>query len=162
MNLFPVIMAGGSGTRFWPLSRKAKPKQFLPLVSPKPLIADTAARLPPLASLKTTYVVCGKAHAAAVRKALPGMPKAHLLVEPIARNTAPAIGLAAAVIAKHDPAGILVVLPSDQNVADTVAFRAALADAARVAESGALVTLGIKPTRPETGYGDAAVRPAEL
>jgi len=153
LNLYPVIMAGGSGTRFWPLSRKARPKQFLPLVSERALIVDTAARMPPLASLKSTFVVCGKAHAPAVKKLLKGMPASHLLVEPAARNTAPAIGLAAAVIAKHDPAGVLVVLPSDQNVLDLPAFRAALAKAAEIAASGALVTLGIKPTRPETGYG---------
>jgi mannose-1-phosphate guanylyltransferase len=153
MHLYPVIMAGGSGTRFWPLSRKNRPKQFLPLVSDRPLIFDTAARLPPLASLKETYVVCGKAHAATVAKVLKGMPANHLLVEPVARNTAPAIGLASVVIAHHDPNGIIVVLPSDQAVQNDRSFREALKKAAEVAQAGALVTLGIKPTRPEIGYG---------
>jgi len=146
-------MAGGSGTRFWPLSRKQRPKQFLPLVSNKPLIAETAERLPPLAKIQDSYVVCGKLHAAAVKKLVPRMPASHILVEPAARNTAPAIGLAAAVIAKKDPTGILVVLPSDHHVADVPGFRKALAEAAQYAERGALVTLGIKPSRPETGYG---------
>ena len=134
MKIHPVIMAGGSGTRFWPLSRKARPKQFLPLVSSRALIVETANRLPPLGRLQDTYVVCGKAHAAAVKKLLPKLPKAQVLVEPVARNTAPAIGLAAAVIAKKDPGAIIAVLPSDQNVADVPGFRAALAEAARYAE----------------------------
>lgn len=153
MNLYPVIMAGGSGTRFWPLSRKNRPKQFLPLASEKPLIVDTANRLPPLARVQDSYVVCGKVHAPAVKKLLPKLPKSHILVEPIARNTAPAIGLAAAVIAKSDPSGILVVLPSDHHVGNVPGFRDALAAAAKYAEQGALVTLGITPSRPETGYG---------
>lgn len=153
MNLYPVIMAGGSGTRFWPLSRKSRPKQFLPLASGKPLIVDTALRLPPLARIQDSYVVCGKVHAPAVKKLLPKLPRGHILVEPVARNTAPAIGLAAAVIAKSDPGGILVVLPSDHHVGDVPGFREALETAAKYAQDGALVTLGITPSRPETGYG---------
>ncbi|HEY7723966.1 MAG TPA: sugar phosphate nucleotidyltransferase, partial [Anaeromyxobacteraceae bacterium] len=95
MNLHPVILAGGSGTRFWPLSRQRRPKQFLPLAGDLPLLAATAARLPPLARLAQTLVVCGPSHVAAVRRLLPRLPRANLLVEPCARNTAPCVGLAA-------------------------------------------------------------------
>jgi mannose-1-phosphate guanylyltransferase len=98
-------------------------------------------------------VVCGKDHAAAVRESLPTLPPAHLVIEPTARNTAPAIGLAAVEVSREDPSATLVVLPSDHHIADPAAFLAALRTAVRVAEGGDLVTLGIPPTRPETGYG---------
>ena len=153
MAIHPVIMAGGSGTRFWPLSRKARPKQFLPLASPNPLITDTVTRLKGLASVKDTLVVCGPAHARQAAKLIKGLPRKNLLVEPVARNTAPAIALAAAHVAALDPQGLLVVLPSDHHVADVKGFQETLAEAARVAERGFLVTLGITPHRPETGYG---------
>lgn len=153
MTLYPVIMAGGSGTRFWPLSRKARPKQFLPLASKAPLITDTAARLKGLASVKDIFVVCGPLHAKAAAKLVKGLPKKNLLVEPVARNTAPAIALAAVNVAARDPEGILVVLPSDHHVADVPGFKKVLAEAARIAQGGHIVTLGIKPHRPETGYG---------
>jgi mannose-1-phosphate guanylyltransferase len=153
MPLFPVVMAGGSGTRFWPLSRVKRPKQFLPLASDKPLIVDTVSRLEGLAKLKDTLVVCGPVHAPAARKLLKGLPKGNVVVEPVARNTAPAIALAALHVARRDPKGVLVVLPSDHHVADVAGFRRTLAAAAKVAEAGLLVTLGIKPHRPETGYG---------
>jgi mannose-1-phosphate guanylyltransferase len=153
MALHPVIMAGGSGTRFWPLSRKARPKQFLPLASKAPLIADTVGRLKGLASAKDTLVVCGPLHAKAAAKLVKGLPKKNLLVEPVARNTAPAIALAALHVAARDPEGILVVLPSDHHVADPAAFRRTLQEAAQVAQAGHLVTLGIQPHHPETGYG---------
>jgi mannose-1-phosphate guanylyltransferase len=153
LRLFPVIIAGGSGTRFWPLSRAARPKQFLELVSSSPLIVETAARLAGLAENKDTFVVCGKAHAASVQKFLKGLPKKNVLVEPEAKNTAPAIGLATAHVAAVDPKGILAVLPSDQHVANVEGFRDTLLTAARAAADGHIVTIGIKPNRPETGYG---------
>jgi mannose-1-phosphate guanylyltransferase len=148
-----VLLAGGSGTRFWPLSRAKRPKQFLSLASDKTLLFETFARVEELAGAARTWVVCGRDHAALVREALPALPPAHLVVEPAARNTAPAIGLAAVEVSREDPAATLVVLPSDHHIADPAAFRAALRAAVRVAEGGDLVTLGIPPTRPETGYG---------
>jgi len=153
MNLFPVIMAGGSGTRFWPLSRKAWPKQFLPLASPRPLIAETVNRLTGLARLKDTFVVCGKIHAGPTRKLVKGLPKANVIVEPAARNTAPAIGLATLHASHRDPRGIVAALPSDAFVKDPEGFRRDLEAAAALANEGYIVTLGIKPIRPETGYG---------
>jgi len=153
MKLYPVVMAGGSGTRFWPLSRARRPKQFLPLASSKPLLVDTVARVKGLATLGQTYVVCGPTHAALVRRLLPALPARNVLVEPVARNTAPAIALASWVISARDPDAVLAVLPSDHHVQDTRGFRAVLERAAKVARSGDLVTVGIRPTRPETGYG---------
>jgi mannose-1-phosphate guanylyltransferase len=152
-GVFPVIMAGGSGTRFWPLSRVSRPKQFLPLATSRPLISDTLARLKGLASPKHSYVVCGAVHAPMVRKALPALSKQNIIVEPQARNTAPAIALATAHIAHVDPKGIVIVMPSDQHVADVPAFQVSLEAAIAVARTGQIVTLGIHPTRPETGYG---------
>ncbi len=153
MKLYPVVMAGGSGTRFWPLSRVRHPKQFLPLVSSKPLLVETLARLKGLAPPGHTYVVCGPSHAAMARRLLPRLPSRNVLVEPVARNTAPAIALAAWVIGARDPDGVLAVLPSDHHVADPPAFRAVLQRAAKLARTGQLVTVGIQPTRAETGYG---------
>lgn len=153
MPLYPVVMAGGSGTRFWPLSRKARPKQFLPLASEAPLIVDTVDRLKGLSRPKQTLVVCGPVHAPSVKKLVKGLPRGNVVVEPVARNTAPAIALAALHVAKRDPEGILVVLPSDHHVADVPGFRRTLEQAAEVARQGLLVTIGIKPSRPETGYG---------
>lgn len=152
-RLFPVIMAGGSGTRFWPLSRRSRPKQLLPLVSAAPLLAETASRLGPLARPGDTFVVCGRAHLGAVRKILRQLPRQNILVEPAARNTAPAIALATLHVAARQKAGVLAVLPSDQHVGDRAGFARALRAAARAARGGDIVTLGIRPTRPETGYG---------
>ena len=153
MTLYPVVIAGGSGTRFWPLSRKARPKQFLALATRKPLVVETVNRLGRLATPARTYVVCGPLHARGIRRLLPRLPAANVLVEPVARNTAPAIGLATLEIGARDPDAILAVLPSDHHVANVAGFQRVLRRAAEVARAGPLVTIGIRPTRPETGYG---------
>jgi len=152
-KIHPVIMAGGSGTRFWPLSRRNRPKQFLALAGDTPLLAATVARLPPLAPPSRTYVVCGPKHAAAARRMLPKLPRENFIVEPVARNTAPCVGLAALHVAAKDPRGVIAMLPADHHVARPAAFREALAAAAQLAERGAIATIGIHPSRPETGYG---------
>ncbi|MBL8955027.1 MAG: mannose-1-phosphate guanylyltransferase [Myxococcaceae bacterium] len=141
-----VVMAGGSGTRFWPLSRTKRPKQFLPLTGGSPLIAETFKRVPGM----KPWVVCGKVHAPLVKKLL---KKVKVVVEPQARNTAPAIALATAHVAHEDPDAEVIVLPSDQHVADLAAFGQALDKARATAADGYVVTLGITPTRPDTGYG---------
>lgn len=151
MKIHAVVMAGGSGTRFWPLSRQARPKQFLPLAGKLPLLVETVKRLPPLAPIGRTYVACGPVHARAVRKLLPKLPKENLLVEPVARNTAPCVGLAALHVARRAPDGILAMLPADHHVARPADFREALATAARIAADGAIVTVGVTPSRPEIG-----------
>jgi mannose-1-phosphate guanylyltransferase len=153
MKIFPVVMAGGSGTRFWPLSRKARPKQFLALAGDAPLLAATVSRLPPLARIDRTFVVCGPVHAQAARRMLPKLPRENLLVEPCARNTAPCVGLAALHVAARDARGVMAMLPADHHIARPAAFRDALAAAAEVAAQGAIATIGVRPSRPETGYG---------
>jgi len=152
-RLYPVILAGGSGTRFWPLSRERLPKQFLALVSKQPLLVDTFRRLQKLATARRILIVCGKSHAAMVRRLLKSVPGDNVLIEPRARNTAPAIGLAAVRVFKSDPDGILAVMPSDHYVADPEEFRDCVRRGAALAEDGYLVTLGIQPTQPETGFG---------
>ena len=153
MSVHAILLAGGSGTRFWPLSRARLPKQFLKLVTDRTLLAETYARVEPLCSAARIWVVCGRAHVEGVREALPQLPAAHLLVEAAARNTAPAIGLAAVHVLREDPEAVMLVLPSDHHIANPERFRDALKTAARVAQQGNLVTLGIRPMRPETGYG---------
>jgi mannose-1-phosphate guanylyltransferase len=153
MKLRPVIMAGGSGTRFWPLSRRKRPKQLLPLASGKPLLVDTVARLASLATVRDVLIACGRPHVTAIRRMLPKIPRSGLIVEPIGRNTAPCVAVASAIVARRTPEDIVAVLPADAYVADASAFRRDLGAAAEAARGGSLVTLGIRPTRPETGYG---------
>ncbi len=151
---FAVIMAGGQGTRFWPWSRRKRPKQLLPIAGRRTLLQETVGRLRGLVSLKRTLVVTGAAHAAAVRRQLPSLSPANLIVEPAGRNTAPCIGLAAAAIAARSRDGAMLVLPADHNIADAPGFRAAAARALEIARrQDCLVTLGVRPTYAETGYG---------
>jgi mannose-1-phosphate guanylyltransferase len=147
-------MAGGSGTRFWPRSRQRLPKQLLPIVGRKSLLADTLARVRPLVRPRDTWVVTGASHARAVRREARGLLPAHVLVEPQGRNTAAAIALAALHVAKAAPDAVMVVLPADHAVGDPADFRATLARAMDVAvATDRLVTIGIAPTYPETGFG---------
>ena len=153
-RLYAVLMAGGSGTRFWPASRRDRPKQFLPITGGESLIAATRARVAPLVPPERTLVVAGASHAALVREALPELPPENLLCEPRGRNTLAAVALAAAELGRRDPDSVQAVLPSDHVIAPEEAFRASLEAAAAVAvDSGALVTFGVRPTRPATGYG---------
>ncbi len=156
-RIFPVVLAGGSGTRFWPLSRARRPKQLLALDGRRPLVVETVARLSGLCPPGNISVACGKVHAAAIRRLLPSVARKNVLVEPAARNTAPCVGWAALRVRKIDPAGVLLVLPSDHHVGDAPGFRRALRRAAELAAGGALATIGIRPTRPETGYGYLAL-----
>lgn len=150
-----VILAGGSGTRFWPASRQARPKQLLPLAGrpDEALIAATVRRLHPLVTPDRVWVATGARIADATAAVLRDVPRAHVLVEPAARNTAPAIGWAAATIARADADAIVCVFPADHFIADEPGFREILARAIAAAEDGSITTIGIVPTRPETGYG---------
>ncbi len=151
---YGVIMAGGSGTRFWPLSRAARPKQLLPLAGgEESLLRATMRRLEGLIATDHILVVTSEALAAQTRAALPELPAANILAEPVGRNTAPCVGWAASVVARTDPEAVLVVLPADHFIADEPAFRAVIEQAVEAARGGDMVTVGIKPTRPETGYG---------
>jgi len=153
-DVYAVIMAGGSGTRFWPASRKDKPKQFLALGrTGEPLLVETVRRLSPLIPESRVLVVTGKHLEGPTREALPNTPATNVLFEPAARNTAPCIAWAAAEISARDPEALVCVLPSDHAIDDEPAFRAALARALDFAESGTITTIGVVPHRPDTGYG---------
>lgn len=154
-NLFAVILAGGSGTRFWPASRRLRPKQLLPLgpSAPYSLIASTLERLSGLVPQDQVLVATGAHLVAATRAELPSLSEGAFLAEPSARNTAPCIAWAARVVARRDPDAIVCVLPSDQHATDPEDFRRVLSLAASAAAGGTITTIGIVPTRPETGYG---------
>jgi len=153
-NLHAVIMAGGAGTRFWPASRMHRPKQLLDLTgSGETMIAATASRLAPLIAPERIWVVTGAAIAAATAEALPDVPTSQILAEPVGRNTAPCIGWAALHVRRRDPDAVLAVMPSDHLVADVPAFQRSVEIAAAAARQGAIVTFGVVPDRPETGFG---------
>jgi mannose-1-phosphate guanylyltransferase len=150
--MYAVILAGGGGTRLWPLSRQARPKPFLPLLGPESLFQATLGRISPLIKPEDVYVVAAHSHLPLAREQAPWLKPHQLLGEPVGRNTAAAIALAALAIDR--PADdVMVVLPADHVVEDGEAFRAGLAMAADAADPKTLVTLGITPTGPATGYG---------
>ncbi|MFT5285512.1 MAG: mannose-1-phosphate guanylyltransferase [Planctomycetota bacterium] len=153
-DLFAVIMAGGSGTRFWPASRIARPKQFLPISGEQSMIAETFARIEPMIPAERILVVTAGSQAELVREALPQLPHENVLCEPVARNTAPCVAWAAVEVARRSPNSIQVVLPADHVINPAESFRATVqAAAAEAAESDVLITLGIQPDSPHTGYG---------
>jgi mannose-1-phosphate guanylyltransferase len=152
-NLWAVVPAGGSGTRLWPLSRAARPKFLLPLLGGRSLLQQTIDRLAPSVPPERTLVVCGPAHAAPVARQLPALPEGNVLVEPSPRGSGPAIALATALIARHDPAAVVGCFAADHEVSDLPRFDTALRTAVAAAQEGWLVTIGLSPTRPETGYG---------
>src|SRR5579859_2412783 len=154
-HLYAVIMAGGAGTRFWPASRNDRPKQLLPLAGRgnEPLVAASVRRILPICSVERVIVVTGAHLVQAMRAALPELPAENFLCEPVPRNTAPCIGWAATTIKRRDPEAVIMVLPSDHFIGDEDAFRAALLRAAEAAQRSSVATIGITPTRPETGYG---------
>lgn len=151
---YAVIMAGGSGTRFWPHSRRRKPKQFLAIVGRHSLLQDTARRLRGVVPMRRLLVVAPRELARLVRQQLPRLPAENLLIEPTPRGTAPCLVLAAEWIGRRDPLGAMAVFPADHAISDAERFRADVEEAFAVAErDAALVTFGIRPTHPETGYG---------
>lgn len=149
-----LILAGGSGTRLWPLSTDARPKPFLPLAGHESLLRETFRRAARVAGEENVWISARKSHAEHVRKELPEVAESRLVLEPCRRNTAPAIALSALAVEAETPGAILVVLPSDQAVRNEEAFVTALRTAVEAAGTAdAFVTLGIPPTRPETGFG---------
>jgi mannose-1-phosphate guanylyltransferase len=151
---YSVIIAGGKGTRFWPLSRSQRPKQLLKILSPKSLIRETAERILPLSGRDRTIVVTVADQLSALRKELPGLPRRNFLAEPRGNNTAPCIGLAALEVVARDPGAVMVVLPADHWVRDVKGFRGTMRSAVEIAaRHDSLVTIGIRPNYPETGYG---------
>ncbi len=148
--IHPVILCGGSGTRLWPVSRKALPKPFLPLVSAETLFEQAVRRVAGDDRFAPPMVVAGAAHADLIMAQLGENPGARLVIEPVAKNTAPAIALAAALLPED---AVMLVCPSDHHIADPAAFRAASLAAAALAREDYLVAFGIAADRPETGYG---------
>jgi mannose-1-phosphate guanylyltransferase len=154
-KVYAVIMAGGAGTRFWPASRALRPKQLLPLAggSEETLLAATVRRLAPLVTPDRVIIVTGEHLAEATAKAVPDVPRAQILCEPAPRNTAPCIAWASATIGRLAPDALVAVLPSDHFIANEAEFRRVLERALNAAAAGRVTTVGIVPTRPETGYG---------
>ena len=153
-NFYPVILAGGRGTRFWPLSRKKRAKQLLALDGKQTMIQQTVARLLPLAPAKKFWIITNDDLRSAITKQLPKLPKAQVLAEPVGRNTAPAIGLAAFLLLRENPNAVLGLFPSDHVIGDESRYRATLERGIEIAASGANIgVLGIRPNRAETGYG---------
>lgn len=152
-NYHAVIMAGGSGTRFWPLSRKARPKQLLPILGGVSLLRDTVERLFPLFSPEQVHVVVGEQYLATVRDSLPMLPLENILDEPVGRDTAPCVGFSAAFLEWKHPGSTFCILPADHFVGEKEKFHDALREGYERAQSNALVTFGVPPRHAATGYG---------
>ncbi len=152
-NVYAVIMAGGSGTRFWPLSRAALPKQLVRIVGDATMIQATVARLQPTIPAEHVLVVTTAALAEETRRQLPMLKPEHIIAEPMGRDTAACVCLAALVVQRLDPEGVMVLLPADQVISPADVFQAALVAGVAVAGTGALVTYGIMPRFAATGYG---------
>src|SRR5450432_1389402 len=150
----PVILAGGSGTRFWPRSRKARAKQVLALDGERTMIQQTVDRLVPLAGPGDVWVITNEVLSKAIGAQLAGVPTEHIVREPAARNTAPAAGLAAFLIERTNPNAVLGMFPADHVIADLAEFHKVIGQAIDIAAAGEnIVVIGVTPTRPETGYG---------
>jgi mannose-1-phosphate guanylyltransferase len=153
-NFYPVILAGGRGTRFWPLSRKKRAKQLLALDGRQTMIQQTVARLLPLAPARQAWIITNEDSRPEILRQLPKLKKEQIVAEPVGRNTAPAIGLAAFILLNLNPDAIIGLFPSDHVIANAERFREILREAIEIASSGEnIVVLGIEPSRAETGYG---------
>jgi mannose-1-phosphate guanylyltransferase len=151
---FVIIMAGGRGERFWPVSREHTPKQLLSLLGGRTFLQQAVDRVTPLVPLKNILVITNEAQAAAVRKQLPKLPKQNLIAEPVGRDTTAAVTLGAALVGARSTTGVMAVLPADHVIPEEKKFQQVLADAFDLAGRGqAIITIGIKPTEPATGYG---------
>lgn len=153
-NLYTLIMAGGSGTRFWPRSKAAKPKQYLNIFGEKSLLQDTIGRFANFTNEKNIYIVSSATQAKVLEEQTPMLPKENLIYEPVGRNTLPCIGLAAMYAEKENPDGIMVVSPSDHLIQNNELFKDTILTAVKIAkERDGIVTIGITPSYPATGYG---------
>jgi mannose-1-phosphate guanylyltransferase / mannose-6-phosphate isomerase len=154
-NILPVILSGGSGTRLWPLSRELYPKQLLPMTGSKTMLQDTILRLEGITDLDSPLIICNESHRFMVAEQLRliNIQSSAILLEPCGRNTAPAVAVSALHAMKNGGDPILLILPADHVIKDTAAFCSAVAEGSRLAENGSLITFGIVPDKPETGYG---------
>src|ERR1700746_4057665 len=154
LNFYPMILAGGRGTRFWPLSRKKRAKQLLALDGKQTMIQQTVSRLQPMAAVKQFWVITNDDLRTEIVRQLPKLRKDQVIAEPVGRNTAPAIGLAAFILQRTEPDAVIGLFPSDHVIANPARFREVLAEGIEIAASGeSIVVLGVEPTRAETGYG---------
>ncbi len=156
--IWAVIMAGGAGTRFWPMSRRNRPKQLLPIVGKRTMIEETVARLAPLVPAERILIVTQPEHQPLIRKVLKRFPSKNIIAESCPRNTAPCLALAALHIEKQDPDAVFAALPADHLIRDAGLFRLHLKVACRQAAGGRHVVFGIPPTVPHTGYGYIACK----
>jgi mannose-1-phosphate guanylyltransferase len=153
-DVYAVIMAGGGGTRFWPWSRETRPKQVLPILSPRTMIRETVDRIQPLVPPERILIVTSRSQARQLHREVPRIPAENLLLEPVGKNTAPCLGLAAVHVQRTNPDAVLIVLPADHYIGAPDKFLRTLQRAAEFASREKyLITLGITPTGPETGYG---------
>jgi mannose-1-phosphate guanylyltransferase len=153
-NSYCIIMAGGKGERFWPLSTRRVPKPFVKLMNNRSMIQLTVERIQPLIPTDRIFIVVGAQHAEVARQQLSQFHKDQFIIEPVGRDTAPCIGFAATMLKKKDPEAVMVVLPADHYIPDIEAFVSTISTCIRHARSGGfLITAGVMPTRPETGYG---------
>lgn len=152
-NLYALIMAGGGGTRLWPLSRKNRPKQLLPLVEERSMFRASVERLIPILSAEHVFVVTGQDQVAQLQADAPEIPTTNFIMEPFGQNTGPAVGLATMHIQHRDPDAAIAVVTADHHIADEAKFRRVITAAAEQALEGFIVTLGISPSFPATGYG---------
>lgn len=151
---FVIIMAGGRGERFWPLSREKTPKQLLAILGKKSFLQEAVERVLPLVPAKNIFIITNEVQAPTVRKQLPKLPKENVVAEPVGRDTCAAVTLGAALVGARSTTGVMAVLPADHVIPDAKKFQQILSDAFDVAAQGqAIVTIGIKPTEPATGYG---------
>lgn len=154
MDFRPFVLAGGSGTRFWPRSRRTRPKQLLALDGERSMLQQTVDRLEPMTPTSNFWVITNETLRAPIAEQLPNVPAAQILAEPVARNTAPAAGLAAFLLERQAPEAVLGLFPADHIVQDLEQFHAVLCAACKLAQAGEnIVVLGIAPAGPETGYG---------
>jgi mannose-1-phosphate guanylyltransferase len=153
-HFYPVILAGGRGTRFWPLSRKRRAKQLLALDGRQTMIQQTVSRLAPLAAPQRCWIITNEDSRREITRQLPRLNRQQIIPEPVGRNTAPAIGLAAFLLLRQDPAAVIGMFPSDHVISDETHYRETLQRGIEIAAAGDnIVVLGILPTRAETGYG---------
>src|SRR4029078_2605181 len=153
-NRFVIIMAGGRGERFWPVSRQKTPKQLITLLGKRSFLQQTVDRVLPLVPLKNILIITNEVQAATVRKQLPKLPKENVIAEPCGRDTCAAVTLGAAIVGARSTRGVMAVLPADHVIAEEKKFQQVLSDAFDLAGRGqVIVTIGIKPTDPATGYG---------
>ncbi len=152
-NVHVIILAGGIGSRLWPISRRSRPKQFQPLLSDRSMLVTTYERVLPLTAPGRVWVVTGAEFVELAREQLPEVPRDNVLGEPVARSSAPAVALATAAIARRDPSATVLATPSDSFIGDSAAYRDYVDVAVEAASQGFIVTLGVIPSRPDTGYG---------